>query len=149
MALREALDAADRLAARAVVRRGLLVAALLGVYLQAHTFFLAESHEVDSYSYWFAASVVALGGNPYDLASLDAASRGMELRLVRSDARPPAIYPFVYPPPFAALWRLFLPLPPSCRSSPLLPFLPLPPSRPSCPSSPSRPSSPVLQCPRS
>jgi len=107
------LDRLDALVARRGVRAAILVAALASVYLQAHTFFLSESHEVDSYSYWFAARAIAAHGNPYDLAELQAAGRGQDLRLVAGDARPPAVYPYVYPPPFAGFWRVFLPLPPA------------------------------------
>jgi hypothetical protein len=107
------LDRLDRYAARPIVRASILAVALSGVYLQAHTFFLSESHEVDSYSYWFAAQAIAHHANPYDLAALQAAGREQDLRLVKRDPSPPEIYPYVYPPPFAGLWRVFLPLPPA------------------------------------
>ena len=110
---RTALDRLDRLVAHPAARASVLTMALLGVYLQAHTFFLSESHEVDSYSYWFAARAIATHGNPYDLSALQAEGRRHELRLLRADASPPAIYPYVYPPPFAGLWRVFLPFEPT------------------------------------
>jgi alpha-1,2-mannosyltransferase len=107
------LDRLDRLAASRFVRTLLLAAALVAVYAQAHTFFLAESHEVDSYSYWFAARAIERHANPYDLAVLRDLARGEELRLVASDARPPEVYPYVYPPPLAGVWRALLPLHPT------------------------------------
>ena len=110
---RDFLDRLDALVARRAARALILFAALAGVYVQAHTFFLSESHEVDSYSYWFAARVIARHGNPYDPTVLVAATSGEELRLVQGDPRPPFVYPYVYPPPFAGLWRVFLGLPPA------------------------------------
>ena len=106
------LDRLDRAAGTPLARAGVLAVGVLAVYLQAHFFFLAESHEVDSYSYWFAAEAVAHGRDPYDTAALQAAGRAHELRLVRSDSRAPDIYPYVYPPPFAGLWRATLVLSP-------------------------------------
>ena len=107
------LDALNRIAGRPLVRTLLLLCALLGVYLQAHTFFLSESHEVDSYSYWFAAEAVRDGGDPYDLKLLQELGRAHDLRLVAGDTRAPEIYPYVYPPPFAGVWRVFLAWPPT------------------------------------
>src|SRR5262245_59516462 len=107
------LDRLDALVSRRAVRGLLLAGALAGVWAQAHTFFLAESHEVDSYSYWFAARAIQRHANPYDPAVLKDLGRGVELRLVADDPRPPAIYPYGYPPPLAGVWRGFLPWPPT------------------------------------
>ncbi len=111
-ALVHLFDRLDLLLARGPARAGALIVALVAVYLQAHFFWLSESHEVDSYSYWFAARAVAAGGDPYDTAALQSAGRQQELRLVASDDHPPDIYPYVYPPPFAGLWRAMTALSP-------------------------------------
>ena len=99
------LDALDRQVGRRPVRVALLLVALAVVYLEAHLFLFAESHEVDSYSYWFAARAVALGLDPYDTPALQAMGRAYDLRLVPGDMQQTAIYAYVYPPPFAGLWR--------------------------------------------
>lgn len=107
------VDRLDRFAANRPTRLVVLFVASCAVYLQAHFFWLAESHEVDSYSYWFAARAVAAGQDPYDTAALQAAGRLYELRLVPGDTRPPDIYPYVYPPPLAGLWRAMTALTPT------------------------------------
>ncbi len=107
------VDRLDRFAANRPTRLVVLFVALCTVYFQAHFFWLAESHEVDSYSYWFAARAVAAGQDPYDTAALQAAGRLYELRLVPGDTRPPDIYPYVYPPPLAGLWRAMTALTPT------------------------------------
>jgi hypothetical protein len=88
------------------------VTVLAGVFLQAHFFLLSESHEVDSFSYWFAARATAEGLDPYDTRSLQAAARAYDLRIMPGDPQPPDVYPYVYPPPFAGVWRVFLLLTP-------------------------------------
>lgn len=104
------IDRLDAFVARRGPRALILAAALAGVYIQAYTFFLSWSPQVDSYSYWLAARVIAQHGNPYDLGALQAAGRDQDLRLVKSNPLPIEIYPYVYPPPLAGLWRVTLPL---------------------------------------
>jgi hypothetical protein len=79
-----------------------VAAAFLLVHAQARLHLLTADRTVDSYTYYFAAKALARGENPYDTEALQAG------------APPEAgfVFPYLYPPLVALLWRPLTPLGP-------------------------------------
>jgi hypothetical protein len=69
------------------------------VYILAEIVFDPAQRQWDFRTYYYAASVQASGGNPYDAAELNRRSGGL------------TVLPFIYPPPTLAFFRLFAAVP--------------------------------------
>lgn len=110
--MKSILDALEIIARKRWVLPAAVVLSIALIYIQARFHLLSADFIVDDYSYYFAARAINLGSNPYDAELLERMGEQEYLKPLERFPYQDNVYPYLYPPLLAGIWRIFTLLPP-------------------------------------